>query len=154
MARSVKDRIEWFRTHKPAAVGLCLRHTWQATDIPAVGKPDANSALSYVREHGHLNADRNPPRGAWVFWSSSTHGHAALSLGKRRILSTDVAGPATTGAVPLTYPETHWNHRYEGWSSWYGVEFPVRNSLRRRLRKRRSALRARLRAIAAKLRKL
>ena len=151
--RSASERIAWFREHKPEAVGMCLRHTWQATDIPAAGMPDANAGVAYVKKHGHLHTDRKPPRGAWVWWTSSTHGHVCLSLGDGRILSTDVNGPASTGTVALNYPEVHWNHRYAGWSSWYGVPFTTAADRRTRLQRLRDALRRRLAAVRKKLRR-
>jgi hypothetical protein len=151
--RSVRARINWFRSHKPEAVGMCLRHTWMATSLPAVGKPDANAGWAYVKDAGHLHTDRKPPRGAWVWWSSSTHGHVALSLGEQRILSVDVDGPATTGVRPMTWFETAWGQKYVGWSSWYGVEFPVAGSRTARLVRLRDSLVKRLRAIRAKLRR-
>jgi hypothetical protein len=66
-----------------------------------------------------------------VLWTSSTYGHAALSLGKHtvygwRIASTDVKGPATVGKVALNYPVTNWGHVYAGWTDWWGGEtYPV-----------------------------
>lgn len=151
--RSVQGRLDWFRKNRPEAVGMCLRHTWMATDIPAVGMVDANAALAYVRKHGHLVVNRHPPKGAWVFWYSATHGHVALSLGDQRILSTDVNGPATTGSAGLSYPETHWGHTYAGWSSWYGTAFPVGDQRRRHLLKRRETLKEKLARVRAKLRR-
>lgn len=133
--RSVHDRIAYFRAHPPAAAGLCLRHTWQATDIPAVGMADANAGVELVKRAGYLHADRNPPRGAWVWWTSPTHGHVCLSLGGDRILSTDVNGPATTGTVDLSFPETQWGHTYAGWSNWYGEAFTTARTRRRWLRR-------------------
>lgn len=123
--RTVAERIEWFREHKPSAVGMCLRHTWLATDIPSVGMPDANAGAAYVRKHKRMHTDRKPPRGAWVWWASSNHGHVAIALGDERIVSTDVYGPATVGTVHQSFPETSWGQTYIGWSKWYGVPFAV-----------------------------
>lgn len=125
MARDVADRIHWFLTNHPSAVGQCLRHTWQATDLPPVGMPDANAGWAHVRANGQLHRDGQPPRGAWVWWASPTHGHVALSLGDGFIASTDVRGPATVGRVPIDYPVNVWGHRYVGWSDWYGQTFQV-----------------------------
>jgi hypothetical protein len=149
--RSINERIDWFRSHTPSAVGMCLRHTWLATDIPAVGLPDANAGVAYVKKHHKLHTDRHPPRGAWVWWTSSTHGHVCLSLGDGRILSTDVKGPATTGVVGLSFPETQWGQRYAGWSSWYGVSFTVASDRRERLQRRVMSLRKQLARVLAKL---
>lgn len=128
MARSVQDRIQWYRDHDPGTVGMCLRHIWLATLLPSVGMPDANAGAAYVTRHDRMHEDRNPPRGAWVWWTSDNHGHVALSLGDKRVLSTDVDGPATTGIRPLSFFEREWNQHYEGWSAWYGQPFPIRRS--------------------------
>lgn len=153
MARTVRARIKWFRNNRPEKVGMCLRHTWMATDIPAVGMPDANAGVALVKKAGHLHTDRHPPRGAWVWWTSPTHGHVCLSLGDGKILSTDVAGPATTGVVGIGYPETRWAHTYAGWSSWYGVEFGTAADRLARLRRLRDALVRQLRAVRERLRR-
>lgn len=123
--RTFNERIKWFREHNPSAVGQCLHHTWEATQIPATGTADANLGVALVRKNGKMHTDRNPPRGAWVWWTSSTHGHVCLSLGDGQILSTDVHGPATVGVVSLRYIEDVWHHNYAGWSKWFGVSFPV-----------------------------
>lgn len=124
MSRGVEERIAWFATHLPDREGMCLRHTWQATDLPAVGQPDANAGWQYVKDHGELQ-DGNPPRGAWVWWSSPTHGHVALSAGDGMIWSTDVHGPRTIGKVSIAYPANAWGHKLVGWSDWYGEHFEV-----------------------------
>lgn len=124
MSRGIEQRIDWFLAHNPSAVGMCLNHTWQATDLPSVGCDDANAAVDYVKRNGELRGGGDPPRGAWVLWRSSTFGHAALSLGDKRIASTDVNGQPV-GKVSIDYPSTHWGHSYAGWCDWYGERFTV-----------------------------
>lgn len=122
--------------------------------------PDANAGVAYVKKHGKLQTDRDPPRGAWVWWTSSTHGHVAISLGDHRIVSTDVNGPATTGTVHLSYPEQMWNHTYQGWSAWYGEPFGVKltdgelRDRRHRLRRKRDRWTDRIRAVRTRLRRV
>lgn len=123
MSRNVADRIHWFLTNHPGTAGMCLRHTWQATAVPYVGIPDANAGWAYVKVNGHLHTDRNIPRGAWVWYSSPSHGHVGIALGDGMLASTDVHGPGTTGRVPDTWPEQIWGHTYQGWSDWYGETF-------------------------------
>lgn len=125
--RDVEARLDWFRSHLPDNVGMCLRHTWESTDIPTVGMPDANAGVRHVDKAGELHTERGsrPPRGAWVWWTSPTHGHVALSAGDSMIWSTDVHGPRTVGKVHIDYPVNAWGHTYAGWSDWYGVRFPV-----------------------------
>lgn len=125
MSRNPNERIDWFKSHLPDQVGMCLRHTWQATDIPVVGMPDANAGVAYVSGAGELTRKGPPPRGAWCWWTSPTHGHVALSAGEGMIWSTDVHGPRTVGKVHMDYPVNQWGHTYAGWSDWYGVRFDV-----------------------------
>ncbi len=124
MARKPNERIDWFLSNKPVKEGRCLEHTWNATAIPSVGCDDANAGVAVVKNAGEMRSGP-PPRGAWCWWTSVDHGHAALSMGDGNIASVDVAGPATTGVVPLSYPVEKWGHTYQGWSSFYGVEFDV-----------------------------
>lgn len=148
--RSVNDRIAWFRAHPPAKPGMCLNHTWAATDLPWVpDQPDANAGVALVKRNGAMHTDRRPPRGAWVWWTSSTHGHVCLSVGDGRIVSTDVAGRAV-GTVDLTYPETQWGHHYEGWSRWYGEPFTVAPTERQR-RRRIERLTDRIKALSRRV---
>lgn len=127
MARPIKERGRWFLSNLPSDIGRCLEHTHDAIDLPAAGINSANDAVSYLRSHGRLYGGQ-PPKGAMVLWTSSTDGHAALSLGRsiftRRyiIASTDVRGPRTVGRVPLGYIAQNWGHQYAGWSNWYGGE--------------------------------
>lgn len=127
MARPINQRSKWFLSHRPGAAGLCLQHTHNAIDLPPAGINSANDAVRYLRENNKLYGGM-PPRGAMVLWTSSTYGHAALSLGKSRltqrwmIASTDVHGPNTVGRVPLGYIAQYWGHQYAGWSDWYAGE--------------------------------
>lgn len=141
--RGPKERIKWFLNHPPrnsagnVAAGQCLRHTWLATDIPAVGSPDADAAYRYVLGKGKLHRNKKAPVGAWMFWTggSEGHGHVAIAMSGNRIASTDVNGPATTGVRPENWIEQNWGQHYEGWTDWYGVPFPVGSAWRLRIHK-------------------
>jgi hypothetical protein len=127
MARPIRKRKQWFLNHSPGGAGRCLEHTHDAIDLPPAGIPTANQAVAYLRENDKLYGGQ-PPVGAMVLWTSSTYGHAALSLGRNRlrnrwmIASTDVKGPNTVGVVPLGYIAQYWGHQYAGWSDWYAGE--------------------------------
>ncbi len=136
MPRSPNDRIKWFLSNKPSDVGMCLNHTWIATDIPSANCADANAGVELVRAHKEMRSGP-PPRGAWCWWTSSNHGHAALSVGNGKIASVDVNGPQTTGVVSLSYPVDVWGHVYQGWSDFFGVRFDVGGDEERRSADRR-----------------
>lgn len=104
--------------------GECLRTVRQWYAIPAVF-PDAAQAWEHVA-NPHPG-DRNPPRGAPVYWigGSHGHGHIALSLGDGMIRSPDSGGWGVIATVPLRWPETHWGLHYGGWAwSINGVSIP------------------------------
>lgn len=150
--RSPRKRLKWFLNNRPIDDGMCLNHTWRATDIPNGGRPSAASALAWTRQAGKLRTDGKAPFGAWLYWSggSDGNGHVALSARGKRIASTDVKGPATTGVVEQSWPVTHWGLRYEGWTDWYGVTFTVGTFRQRRL----AVLRKRVKALRAQIGKL
>src|SRR4249919_4176494 len=126
-ARTVHERIQWFLDHRPSAPGLCLHHTWEAIRLSGAGIPDSNAAVDYLRAH-HKLYQGNPPRGAMVLWTSPTHGHTALSLGRNRITghhriaSTDINYPTSVSRVNLNYIVQNWGHHYAGWTDWWDGE--------------------------------
>jgi hypothetical protein len=94
--------------------GYCLAYTRTWLDIAPVS-PDAKDAWDKcINKHP---GDRNPPRGAWVYYSggSEDHGHAALSLGWGKIRSTDEMDSGEVATVDLEYIEEDWGLEYEGW---------------------------------------
>jgi hypothetical protein len=125
--RGVEERIRWFDSHRPDAVGRCAEYTHESFGgLPLWHTPDANAVVRKAREAGVLHTSDNPPRGAIVLWTSPTHGHMCLSLGNRRIISTDYPRARDTGEAPITMPRTKWGHSYAGWlDSYAGVTFRV-----------------------------
>jgi hypothetical protein len=127
MARSVEARIEHMRKHPPGRVGRCAETVWKSLDVPPLGAASASIAAGKVRHAGKLHTSHNPPRGAIVLWTGGSHGygHAALSLGNGRILTTDPPGHAGgVGETSLNMPEVRWGHHYAGWTTWWGRELP------------------------------
>lgn len=75
--------------------------------------------------------DRNPPKGACVFWSGGPggYGHIAFSLGNGYIRSTDAGGRGRNATVPLSWVEKNWGLHYLGWTrDLNGVVLPVDGS--------------------------
>lgn len=127
MARSVEARIEYMRNHPPHRVGLCAKTVWLSLDVPPLGAASASIAAGKVRHAGKLHTSHTPPRGAVVLWTGGSHGygHAALSLGHGKILTTDPPGhPGGVGVQPLNMPQVRWGLHYAGWTTWWGVQLP------------------------------
>jgi hypothetical protein len=97
------------------APGMCLQvvRTWSG--IPA-RYPDATTAWRNTNDRHPGN--RNPPRGADVYWTggSSGHGHIAKSLGNGKVRSTDAGGRGRVATVDLGWVERNWRMPYAGWS--------------------------------------
>jgi hypothetical protein len=126
-ARSVEDRIAYMKAHPPGRVGRCAETVWHALNVPPIGASSASVAAGKVRHAGHLHTSYDAPRGAVCLWTGGSHGygHAALSLGNGRLLTTDPPGhPGGVGETALNMPETRWGHHWAGWTTWWGVELP------------------------------
>jgi hypothetical protein len=97
------------------AAGMCLQ---QSRTWAGIGPryPDASTAWRNVNDK---HRDANPPRGAFVFWTggSSGHGHIAVSLGHKRIRSTDAGGSGRVATRPIGWFSRNWRSlRYAGWA--------------------------------------
>jgi len=95
-----------------AAAGYCQMFTRECYGVPASGDfdgdrdADAVDAWKKARKHGRVVVTNNPraiPRGAAVYWSGGRngHGHAAVSLGEGRCVSTDAKGPRTVAVANI-----------------------------------------------------
>ena len=100
------------RTNTP---GMCQQQCRMWADIPA-RYGDATTA--WLNTNDRHPGDRNPPRGAFVYWTggSAGHGHVAMSLGKGKIRSTDAGGRGRVATVDLGWIERNWHLRYGGWA--------------------------------------
>lgn len=128
--RGVEERIDWMLDHPPGQSGMCAREVWQAIggdqnppNPPAWGCPDANACYDKVIASGRYATSTPIPRGAAIYWKYSGNGHAALSYGDGKIVTTDPTGdPNGTGIEPLSYPEKWgatsakriWTDQYNG----------------------------------------
>lgn len=130
MARHVEARIRHMRTHPPRRVGMCARTVWLALGVPPLGAASASIAARKIKAAGHLKyhySGKGPPRGVIVLWTGGRHGHghAALSLGDGRILTTDPPGrPGGVGETSITMPRKRWGLTYAGWTTWWGRQLP------------------------------
>jgi hypothetical protein len=127
MARSIEERIAYMKAHPPGRAGQCAATVWHSLGVPPLGAASASIAAGKVRHAGKLHTSHNPPRGAICLWTGGSHGygHAALSLGGGRLLTTDPPGRSGgVGEVALNMPEVRWGHHWAGWTTWWGVDLP------------------------------
>lgn len=98
--------------------GKCLNFVWWCIDgITSAGYPDANTALADVNT---LHAgDRDPPPGVPCYWTGSTYGHVALSLGGGNVRSTDYPSKGQVSTVSIDKLTSAWGRKYEGWAEDY-----------------------------------
>jgi hypothetical protein len=112
-AETTASRAEADQVNDP---GYCLQQCRIWAGIGAL-YPDAATAWRNTN-HRHPG-DRNPPRGAPVYWTggSAGYGHIAISLGEGRVRSTDAGGTGKVATRDLAWFDTHWpSLDYAGWA--------------------------------------
>lgn len=82
------------------------------------GQPSAKAAwLHLPHEDKHGVGGKHPPAGVPVYFKLDTpYWHAALSVGKGFIRSTDILRRGHVDKVSITYLENRWNADYLGWA--------------------------------------
>lgn len=115
MVRNAEETARSAEASTSNGVGMCLQWSRERATIPAL-HPDAATAWKHA-VHRHKK-DRNPPRGAMVYWTggSKGYGHIAVSLGNGKIRSSDAGGSGKPATVALTWPEQRWGMPYAGWA--------------------------------------
>lgn len=130
--RSIEERIAWFLSHHPVDSGMCAQHSWHSLggdrgNPPAWQCDNANEIYAKVKASGRYWTSL-PPRGALVLWKYGRNGHAAISYGNGKIVTTNPPNkPLGTGIEPLSYP-SKWGATSSAriWTDQYnGVRFPV-----------------------------
>lgn len=112
-AEETARNAEQAKTNEP---GYCLKECRQWAGIGSL-YPDAATAWRNAN-HRHVG-NRNPPRGAAVYWTggSQGYGHIAISLGDGMIRSTDAGGSGIVATKPLSWFDTYWySLDYAGWA--------------------------------------
>lgn len=94
--------------------GMCLKYVRTWLEIPSMYGSAAEAWAA--AEHRH-KGDREPPRGAPLFWTggSKGYGHIALALATS-MRSTDVPATGKVGNDDGSFPRTQWGHTYAGWA--------------------------------------
>lgn len=93
--------------------GLCLKFTRTMLGAPG----GANSAIEAwnATRPGDRHTD-TPPAGVPVFWRGGHYGHAALSMGDGKILSTDIRRAGKVDIVPIELVHQRWGYELLGWT--------------------------------------
>jgi len=108
------------QTHNVPNTCLMVVRGW--LEIPSQ-QPDANDAWRAAK-HKHPG-DRNPPRGAPVFWDSSQYGHIALAVTQDLFRSTDTKSSGHVATVSDRWHDVNWHKTYLGWTEdLNGVDIP------------------------------
>ncbi|KHL18544.1 hypothetical protein CLV56_3998 [Mumia flava] len=105
--------------NKMPEAGYCQLFTRGCYGVPSSGNfdgdkdADAVDAWKRAKAHGTVVAttkSQKIPRGAAVYWSggSNGHGHAAVALGKGRVISTDVNGARSVGRAHIDDLSRRW----------------------------------------------
>lgn len=124
-------RAEASNTNTP---GYCQLWTREIFGVDSAGDQDHDGDSDAVdgwqsepANHRHPG-DHDAPRGVPVSWSggSKGHGHRAVSLGNRKIRSTDAGGLGRVATVDIEWVENNWGLHYLGWSNTItGVLIPM-----------------------------
>lgn len=130
VAQSADDAIANAKKYTHCDPGMCLKYTRTWLEIGSK-EPDASTA--WANATGKHAGDRNPPRGAPVFWTggSKGYGHIALALNNRdsdnaqMFRGTDMPSSGTVSNQVLSWVENHWGLKYAGWAEGFnGVSIP------------------------------
>lgn len=95
--------------------GMCLQWSRQRA---AIGSRYGDASTAWRNTNDRHPGDRNPPRGAMVYWTggSQGYGHIAPSLGGGKVRSTDAGGKGRVATVDLGWVESAWGLPYAGWA--------------------------------------
>jgi hypothetical protein len=106
--------------------GYCQQQTRQWSGIPAMY---GDAATAWRNTNDRHPGDKNPPRGAHVFWTggSKGYGHAAMSLGNQQIRSTDAGGTGKVATRHIDWFGANWGLPYAGWA-WDNNEVTIPHS--------------------------
>lgn len=112
-AEEVARAAEVSTSHMPP--GYCL--VWSRTRA-LIDSRYGTAAIAWANASDR-RYDRNPPRGAFCYWTggSKGYGHIAVSLGGGLIRSTDADGAGSVATRSLAWFDTYWSSlNYVGWA--------------------------------------
>lgn len=122
VAQTADQAVSTANRYTTCDPGMCLKYTRTWLDIASLYGSAAEAwAGAAVRHAG----DRNPPKGAPVFYSGGQHGHIALSVGEGKVRTTDRPSSGVVSTVALDDCERAWGYPYLGWTAdLNGVDIP------------------------------
>jgi hypothetical protein len=117
----------WFG--KPYGIGWCQKFTNELFGTGTVGDFDQDSdfdavdgwkaavANGKVIRASSISSYAEIPPAVMLYWSGGSHGfgHAAVSIGGGRMVSTDLPVPGVVGNVPITMPHEKWGLDFVGY---------------------------------------
>lgn len=119
VATDANEAVSNSKSYTHCDSGMCLKYTRTWLEIGS-GASDAKGAWDAAQKK---HTDRNPKRGAPVFWSggSSGHGHIALGTSNQsdpssKIRTTDAPGSGSVSTQDLAWVENNWGLHYLGWT--------------------------------------
>jgi len=129
VVKSADEAINNANRYTTCEPGQCLKYvrTWLE-----IGSQQASAADAWhAAKHKHPG-DRNPPRGAPVFWTGGSKGYGHIGLAKQgnsqdqAFRGTDMPSSGHVSNQQLEWVEQHWtSETYMGWTEdLNGVEIP------------------------------
>lgn len=116
MTRGPRAAIKWAREHMRWEPGYCLQWVRSTFDVGSLYY-DANEGWEKARYKHRVNTGNAVPKGVPVWWSNSSHGHVALSVGDGWCLSTDAGGSGVVAKVRIDDLTRRWNLNLRGWTA-------------------------------------
>jgi hypothetical protein len=119
LPRNAREAAQWaIEQVKSNATGwhnYCEKFTESAW-----GKPgryaSALAGWETAKKEGRAYQGKTPPPGAMVYWGGGQYGHAAVSIGGGKIVSTDIKRKGQADIVTIDYLTKTWGKPYLGWA--------------------------------------
>jgi len=119
LPRNAREAAQWaIEQVKSNATGwhnYCERFTEMAW-----GKPgryaSALAGWAAAKKEKRAYEGKTPPPGAMVYWGGGQYGHAAVSIGGGKIVSTDIKRKGQADIVTIDYLTKQWGKPYLGWA--------------------------------------
>jgi len=119
LPRNAREAAQWaIQQVKSGSSGwnnYCERFTETAWGKPGRYK-SALAGWEAAKKEGRAYQGKTPPPGAMVYWGGGEYGHAAVSIGGGKIVSTDIKRKGKADIVTIDYLTKQWSKPYLGWA--------------------------------------